>query len=193
MVQQQPPLRSFASRSEYFSVDSAGNAKHEFYEGTIVEIPGGTYAHSVITTDLYIVAARAIEEANLDVQLMNSDLRVRVSEDGPYFYPDMSAVFGQAEVDTDNCLVNPYILAEVLSETSAAFDRDQKFRAYRRITSLRHYLLIAQNEVRIEHFERLPGGIWALVGEHDDINGSVGFADLGVAVPLAAIYRRVAF
>lgn len=176
---------------EYLDREREAATKHEFFGGRLIEVAGGTPNHNRIATDAQTVLANALRDAGCEV--FNSDQRVRAAAGGPFFYPDVSVVCGPADFDADFCLVNPLLLVEILSASTAAFDRDEKFRAYRRIASLRHFLLVASEEVRVEHYERLPGGVWALVGEYEDREVALALTDPEVTLPLAEIYRRVRF
>ena len=176
---------------EYLALEKEATTKHEYFEGEVIEVAGAKFNHNLIVsnTQTFLVIALRDREG----LALGSDQRVRIDEDGPFYYPDISVILEGPVIDEDNCLRNPYVIVEVLSESTAAFDRDEKFRAYRRLPSLRHYVLVAQDEVRVEHFERLTGEIWALVGEHEALTETLIFADSEIAVPLTEIYRRVAF
>lgn len=97
-------------------------------------------------------------------------------------------VCDEAEFDEDFCLRNPTAIFEVLSQSTANNDRTAKFRQYRRMRSLRDYVLVDSLQILAEHWNRGENGLWTLVGEHDN------FADalqvLGVTIALSDIYRR---
>jgi Uma2 family endonuclease len=178
------------SVAEYLRWERSVPTKHEYIDGRIIDMSGGTPNHSRIATDLQTALSNGLRNAPV-YEVFNSDQRLRVADGGPFFYPDVTVACESSIFDTDDCLRNPCLLIEVLSPSTRAFDRDEKFRAYRRIASLRHYVLVASDAVRVEHFERLPGGVWALVGEHEALTGMLSFSDLPVTVPLTEIYRRV--
>jgi Uma2 family endonuclease len=178
--------------AECLTFERDAETRHEFIAGEVIRMAWGTPDHNRIIGDTYRALGNRLEAAGDARDAHISEQRVRVTDSGPFYYPDISVVCGAAVFDGDACLRNPHALIEVLSE-STADDRDSKFRAYRRFASLRHYVLVAQAEPRVEHFERLPGDIWALVGEHESLADSLTFSDLGVSVPLAEIYRRVSF
>lgn len=78
----------------------------------------------------------------------------------------------------------------MLSPSTEAYDRGEKFRYYRQIPSLRHYILIAQHERRVEHFTRHENGLWAQVGEYTAPDDHLRIPEMDIRIPLAAIYRR---
>jgi len=110
---------------------------------------------------------------------------------GPFFYPDVRVVCGPPQFDTGDCLRNPVIVVEVLSESTSAYDRGAKFFHYRRLSSLLHYVLIEQNALLVEHYARQPNGLWTLVGEHTSRDHVLALDPPGVTIPLADIYRRL--
>jgi Uma2 family endonuclease len=122
-----------------------------------------------------------------------SDMRVRVSESGLYTYPDVVVVCGErqfedAEVDT---LLNPTLIVEVLSESTEAYDRGDKFAHYRRLQSLQEYVMIAQDKVRVERYVR-QGSSWVLA-EFSELDDTLHLASIECKVPLREIYDRVEF
>ncbi|MES2462024.1 MAG: Uma2 family endonuclease [Armatimonadota bacterium] len=90
---------------------------------------------------------------------------------------------------------NPVFIAEILSPSTAAFDRGEKFRQYRTVTSLEHYLLLEQDRPIIEHFERDRAGVWVLRGEYDALeqNLALTVGDNSLSLSLSKIYRNITF
>ena len=121
-------------------------------------------------------------------------MRVKVNPTGLYTYPDVAVVGGEprfedSHVDT---LLNPTVLIEVLSDSTEAYDRGGKFAHYRALESLSDYLLVAQNEPRIEDFRRQTDGQW-LYSVADGLDAEVEIANIGCVLHLAEVYERVAF
>jgi len=122
-----------------------------------------------------------------------SDLRLCVSPTGLYTYPDVMAVCGErqfldAEVDT---LLNPTVIVEVLSSTTESYDRGRKFRHYQQLKSLKEYILIAQDEVRVERFTR-HGDDWIL-SVFSSLDDTLRVASIDCEIPLREIYDKVEF
>lgn len=122
----------------------------------------------------------------------SSDTRLKVSATGLFAYPDLMVVCGQPQFDDvrKDTLLNPMVLIEVLSETTEAYDRGRKFGHYRTLESLVDYLLIAQDQPRIEHFARQPDGRW-LYTAYDGLEHIVPIDSIGCALPLADVYDKV--
>lgn len=153
---------------------------------------GGSLAHSHIAARLIAALLKALEGKNCKVS--TSDLRIRVSLLGPFVYPDAAIYCGDPDL-ADNyrdTLLNPAAIFEVLSKSSEAYDRGEKFAFYRRIESLRDYVLISQHEARVEVFSRAGGGKW----EMSEFVGTGAICRIpGVAcdIALAEVFRDVVF
>jgi Uma2 family endonuclease len=184
----QNSLMSFA---EYIKQERAGDVKHHYY-GRLIEVAGATYEHNVISGNLIIALGTALADANCSV--MPSDMKVFVSPNVSY-YPDVVVSCGTPLVTLEEALQNPVFIAEILSPSTAANDRGEKFRQYRTISSLRHYLLLEQDRPIVEHFERDDTGIWALRGEYDTLEQNLEMTIIGqkISLPLSKIYRNITF
>src|SRR5438128_137657 len=130
---------------EYLARERQAETKSEYYEGEIFAMAGGSEEHSLIATNVLIELGLQLRDR--PCKIYNNDLRVQVDEEGPYTYPDVSVVCGEAkfvdaEVDT---LLNPTVIVEVLSHTTEAWDRGGKFERYQQMPSLKAYVLIAQD------------------------------------------------
>ena len=124
----------------------------------------------------------------------NSDLRLKVEVTGLITYPDLSVVCGplQFAVGTDDTVVNPTVIVEVLSDSTEAYDRGRKFENYRQMPSLREYLLVSQKEPRIEQFVRQESDQW-LLREAAGLNATLGLPSLKIEISLAEVFDGVVF
>jgi Uma2 family endonuclease len=123
---------------------------------------------------------------------MRSDQRVKIGDAGPYFYPDISIVCGEPFVDPDDNLQNPIAIFEVLSPSTSDFDRSEKFFHYRRIESLREYVLIHVNKPFIEHYSLIKPKQWVLE-EVEGVELDLNLPALSISISLKEIYRRLTF
>jgi len=128
-----PPL----TEQEYLSLDRAAEYKSEFVDGEIFAMAGGTLRHSSVSSRLIIEFGRQLEGRRCTV--FNSDARVRSAKSRSYFYPDVSVVSGEplTHEDSDDILINPSVIAEVLSPSTADYDYGKKFKRYRDIPTLK--------------------------------------------------------
>jgi Uma2 family endonuclease len=139
--------------------------KHEFFNHQLIEMAGASTAHNTIVPNLTFIVKGQIKANKSNHIVLSADEKVVSYQKGKnYFYPDLIIVEGKSyhDDDHDDILLNPAILFEVLSDSTALFDRGDKFRSYRQINSLKEYILIAQDEQRIEHFFKDENGRWQI-------------------------------
>lgn len=146
---------------EYLAHEAASNTKHEYLDGQIYAMAGGTPEHSALIASVTTHLSNAVRGGRCRVHM--SDLRIRVRETGLATYPDVTVVCGPWERDADdaNTVVNPSVIVEVLSPSTEAYDRGEKLEHYRRIPSLRACLLVAHDRREIEVWSREDGEPWA--------------------------------
>lgn len=186
------PQSTRVTEAEYLAFERASEEKHEYHQGEIVLMVGGTPAHSRIIMDLAVALGPRL--ANGACEMFDSGLKVRVREARLYAYPDLTVVCGAARFDEEygDTLLNPTVIVEVLSPSTEMYDRREKFRAYRALASLREYVLVAQTEPSVEVYTRQENGLW-LWREAAAPDEELVLSSLGVSVPLREIYRRVEF
>jgi Uma2 family endonuclease len=184
---QQPTPRRW-SVQEYLEAERRSEDKHEYLDGRVYLMAGGTPDHNRICANTIAALISALGERGCDV--FTSDQKVRVGA-ARFVYPDVTVVCGQAEFDED-VLLNPTLIVEVLSETTAARDRGEKGFAYRACPSLQGYVLIEQSEPRIEGYFRQTDGSWQ-VRDVEGIESALDLPPLAVTVALGDLYRRIAF
>lgn len=180
------------SEAEYLTFERTAEGKHEYRRGEVVALAGGSPAHNWIT--LNIGAELRTRLRGRDCAPFVSDQRVRFSAAGLYAYPDAVVVCGGARFDEryGDTLLNPTVIFEVLSPSTEAYDRGDKFRAYRTLETLREYVLVSQTGPRIEQFTRQENGLW-LLREVESLDATLELAALDCALPLREVYERVAF
>ncbi len=185
----QPAIRSGLTPAEYLACERASPEKHEYADGEMFAMAGCSREHSLITGSILRELGSALLDRPCEVH--TSDMRIKIASRGRYVYPDASVVCGDpvfedAEVDT---LLNPKLIIEVLSDSTEAYDRGDKFDQYRSIPSLTDYVLISQKAMRLEHFERQPDARWLLtiVGPGE----SLAIESIGVTVEIERLYVKV--
>lgn len=178
------------SVDEYLLLDRQADRKSEFLDGLIYEKAGASIAHNLIATN--VTAALHQQLADRPCRVFQSDLRVKVADSGLYTYPDI-VVACEPLVTTDShedTIENPAVVIEILSSSTEPYDRGEKFVRYQRIPSLSHYLLVAQDRVKCDHYARVERG-WLLRSYDDNRDGTVLLEDLGLELPLADVYANV--
>lgn len=152
---------------EYLTLEGASNIKHEYLDGQIYAMAGGTPVHAALqlaVPNLLFAQLRAGR-----CRALGSDLRVRVLATGLATYPDVTVVCGPRETDPgdENSVTNPTLLVEVLSPSTAEYDRGEKFAHYKRVPSLQQYVLVSPDEPRVEVWTRGGDGVWTAVVSTD--------------------------
>jgi Uma2 family endonuclease len=152
--------RAHYTYDEYRRFEDSTDAKHEYVDGQILAMAGGTPEHAAL-------AAAAIAELSRQLAggpctTFSSDLRVRILATGLATYPDATVICGALERDPEdaNAALNPTVVVEVLSDSTAAYDAGEKFEHYRQIPHLREYVLVSHLERRVELRSRRPDGGW---------------------------------
>ena len=176
------------SRDEYLALERRSELRHQFFNGEMFAMSGASRIHNLIALNLGAELRNQLREKSCEVY--TSDMRVLVDATGMYTYPDVVVVCGEPQLEDKHLdtLLNPTVIVEVLSESTAAFDRGRKFAHYQRIASLREYVLIEQEMVRVELYER-QGESWLLTSREDP-DASLELPAIGCSVPLREIYAR---
>lgn len=148
------------SYAEYLAAERDAQVKHEYLRGQVWAMAGGTVEHGRLASGVAIAMGLQLRGKPCVVL---SSVRVRVESTDRTTYPDVTVVCGsrQTAADDRDAIVNPSVLVEVLSDSTEADDRGEKFAHYRRLSSLREYVLVSQRERRIEVFRR-EGDHWSL-------------------------------
>ena len=177
---------------EYLAIERAADFKSEFFDGEMFAMAVISKDHSRITVNLTGGFHAAIR--GKDCELFSSDLRVKVSANGLYTYPDLTIVCGPVDVEDEqvDVLLNPTLIIEVLSPGTEHYERGKKFDLYRELDSLKEYVLVSQDQYRVEQFLRGNGSEWGyrVAFKEDDI---VEFPSVGCSITLKDIYARVVF
>ena len=149
--------------AEYLEQERTSDVKHEFVNGEIFAMAGGTIEHGRLASK--VNAALRTQLLGRPCEVYSAEVRVRVLATGLATYPDMSVVCGRLERDPAdaNTIVNPVVLVEVLSDSTEGYDRGEKFAHYQHLPSLKEYVLVSQHGPRIEVFRRNDDGkSWTL-------------------------------
>jgi Uma2 family endonuclease len=174
--------------AEYLALERETGTRHEFVDGVVYAIAGGSLAHARVTAAVIAELGVMLRTGRGRCRVYSPDGKIHVLIGSKSYYPDASVVCGPAltaPIDA-NAITNPTLIVEVLSPDTERNDRGSKFTAYQSIPSLRHYLLVSQDEHRVEHFERVREGQWTL--SIYGPGGVVALADLGGTIDVDALY-----
>lgn len=178
---------------EYLALERESEVKYEYWDGEIFAMSGGTLAHDLIMWN----ASNSLgtQLAGKDCRVFTDNMQIKVPAAPPYRYADGSVVCGTIEVERFNgadLLLNPILIIEVLSPSTEAYDRGDKFTYYKSIPSFREYLLIAQHRPHVTHYVKSDGGKWDYE-EINDVGSSIYLTSIDCSLARADIYRDVEF
>lgn len=173
----------------YLARERKALTKSEYRDGQIHAMPGASREHNLITANTLVEIHFQLR--NRTCEVYPSDMRVKVSSTGPYTYPDVVVVCDEPRFEDGyfDVLLNPTVLIEVLSPSTAAYDRGEKFAAYQKLDSLCEYVLISQDSVRVEHYLRQESE-WDLTEFHS-LADVLQLPSIGCELSLMAIYAKV--
>jgi Uma2 family endonuclease len=166
--------------------------KHEYQAGHVFAMTGASFRHNLIVSNLSAELRDRLKKRPCHV--LTQDMRVRIEVTDAAKYPDLIVQCGEPLFydERNDVLLNPTLLVEVLSPSTEAYDRGDKFADYRMLPSLEEYALIAQDRLSVEIFTRQADGRW-LFNTFSDITENALFESLECAIPLAEIYDKIDF
>lgn len=175
---------------EYLAFEESSEERHEFVNGEVFAMIGGTLRHNVIINNIRHSLTEQLADKNCLVT--TSETRVKVDSKITYRYPDILVVCQKIEYaeNRKDTIKNPIVLVEVLSPATALIDRNQKLDEYTRIPSLQEYVLITQEEFKVERFLRQPGKDWLytkVISEDDVLN----LPSLECTLALSDVYAKL--
>jgi Uma2 family endonuclease len=187
-----PSATRIYTAEEYLSLEQNAVDKHEFYRGEIFATSGGTEAHSLITTNVISAIHGALR--GKPCRVYDSNLRIRIPKTTLFTYPDATVICGETTLDKNDpygqTVINPTTIVEVLSRSTEAYDRGAKFENYQTIESLKEYVLISQNVVRVETFSRQSDETW-LYSAVAGVDAVAHLNSIAIELSLRDIYDEV--
>lgn len=177
------------SYAEYLALEQSSNVKHEYLGGHIYAMAGGTPTHAALAAAMVGLIFGQLEDG---CRAFSSDLRVRVEKTGLATYPDVTVVCGRQQRASDDAdaVTNPVLVAEVLSKSTEAYDRGEKFEHYQQIPSLKQYVLIAQDRRAVEVWTRGGDGGWSRADFADGDRASL--SAIGSSLDVRRLYDAAA-
>ncbi len=182
-------VQTYLTPEEYLVLERKTTLKSEYLSGEIVAMSGASHPHNLITMN--IANGLYNQLADRGCQVFASDMRVGINAGDSYFYPDVSVVcdnprFEDNEFDT---LINPTVVVEVLSQSTETNDKGEKFTRYKQLESLQEYILISQDQIRVEHYFR-QGSIWKS-DELTSLEDILLLTSVDAELPMQQVYRFV--
>lgn len=186
-------LKQIYSLEEYLELEKTTEEKFEFWNGNVWSMSGASTNYNRIVRNLNTEIDLQLREKGCEI--FPSDMRVKVPAYTPYRYPDLTALCGKPEIENlqgVDLLVNPQLIVEVLSESTEAFDRGDKFSYYKSIPYFNEYILVAQHHPHVSQFIKHGDGFWTHL-EFNDLSEIIELKSVPCKMTLKAIYRDVIF
>ena len=182
---------TFLTPEEYLDFERKATTKHEYLNGQIIAMSGASREHNLITVNTVNQLYTQLIDGACETYV--SEMRVKNYHTNSYTYPDIVVVCDEPRFEDDvfDTLLNPIVLIEVLSPSTEAYDRGEKFAHYRQIASLQEYVLVSQERIGVEHYLR-QGTQWLLT-EFRRLEEVLSLTSIGCKLRLQDIYRRIQF
>jgi Uma2 family endonuclease len=186
------PEPTIITADDYLAQEILAETRNEYRNGVVIPMTGGTPEHNFIAINLITILKFALRGQAYDLAL--ADQRLWIPEPNLYTYPDVMVARRPIErkPDRTDTVMNPILIAEVLSKSTAAYDRTEKFAAYRTIASLQNYLLIDQCQPHVELYARTGDQQW-LFSEYGQLSDRVLLDAVSVELSLADLYEAIEF
>jgi Uma2 family endonuclease len=182
------PDRILMSAEEYLAWELTQQERHEFWDGEVVLMAGGTKRHNRVAGNCFKVLDGVLTDRDCEVYI--TDVKAQVEANRKYFYPDVMVTCDGRDQDAQ-MVQYPCLIVEVLSSSTEAVDRGAKFTYYRRFATLREYVLIQQERPMVEVFCRNEVGKWVLT--EYGLGDVIDLESLGCQVAVLDLYDRVVF
>lgn len=182
-------LRPRMTPAEYAEFEAQSAERHEYLNGEVIAMAGGTEVHSLISSNAIRKLGNALERR--PCRVYEGNMRVKIEATGLETYPDVSVVCGPSKFEDLRrlSLLNPLLIIEVLSESTEMYDRGKKFWHYRHLASLKEYVLITPTEPLVEVFRRMPDDTWLLT-TYEGLDAQITLESLQITLPLADFYAK---
>ena len=177
---------------EYLELEEAADYKSEYIDGQIIPMAGGTVNHNQIALNLSTELNFAFKKQNYRVFM--GDVRLWILQKRTYTYPDVMILAGEPEFfnNRKDIILNPQIIVEVLSKSTKGYDREDKFQAYRTISTFQEYLLIDQTRIHVDQFSKTGKKQWTL-REYDEEDEAIALVTVPFEISLQDLYNKVKF
>ena len=176
---------------EYLEFEKTSELRHEYIDGEIYAMSGASNAHNLINGNLLVALCSQLRGTSCQTYI--NGMKVRVAGGKRFFYPDILVACSD---ETDNLgayyMDQPRLIIEVLSKSTEGFDRGDKFKFYRSISSLQDYILVSSLQYSVDHFRRGDNGLWVLQS-HQDLEAKLNLKSLGIEISVADIYNSIEF
>lgn len=179
------------SFNEYIDLEVKSNTRHEFHDGEVFAMAGGTLEHALISSNVLIELGLSLRNGQKKCRAINSEIKLKIASLNKYLYPDAMILCGNLEKSQNETqfVTNPTVIIEVLSKSTEGYDRGDKFFFYKQIPSLKDYILIDQYQALVDIYSR-QADLWK-ISRVEGISQSIYIPSVDTKLSLQEIYRDV--
>jgi len=186
------PKLSYITVEEYIQHEITSKTKHEYHDGKIYALAGGTLNHGLLCGNVYSGIRNQLTQKGSDCIPFTSEVRVHISERNSYVYPDAMVIYGDIEKSKSesNSVTNPILIVEVLSKSTAEYDRGDKFYFYRQLPDFKEYVLIEQDRHIVDvHYKAENSDLWRIT-RYEGLDKVVKLQSLDIEITMEELYFR---
>lgn len=174
---------------EYFAWEEQQPLRHEYINGAVYAMSGGTINHSEIASKFNRLIGNHLDDS--DCKILNSDARINILETTDYSYPDASVTCDERDKSNTQYIAYPCLIVEVLSDSTEAYDRSEKFYRYRRNPVLQEYVLVSAKSIAIDLYRKNGTGEWVITQYR--CGDTVELKSINLSFPIEQVYRGIVF
>ncbi len=180
--------RHYLSPEEYLALEAQSQVKHEYHDGEVYAMAGAADIHVTVAGNLFTMVLLHLRGSKCRVYI--SDMKAKIQRWGKFFYPDIMVTCDKRDIETSLYKMFPKLIIEVLSDSTEAYDRGDKFADYQTVDTLEEYVLISPKRSRIECFRRGANGVWIL---HTFVEEEFELASIAFKGTIEELYENVVF
>ncbi len=178
---------AYITVEEYLAAEASSEIKHEYQDGYVYAMAGASDAHVTIAGNLFAILRNHLRGSGCRVYM--SDMRVNLATRKSYYYPDVMVTCNPLDRELTHYKQHPCLIIEVLSTSTEAFDRGDKFTDYQQIESLQEYVLVSQTRQRVDYFQRSSQGLWVLQSYY--LGDVLQLTSINCSIPVVDIFEDV--
>ncbi len=178
------------SIQEYLDLEIDSNTKYEYHNGEVYALAGGTLNHGMLCGNIYAEIRNKLREKGAKCKPFTSEVKLNVEKKNSFVYPDAMVVCGEIETSENeiNSVTNPVLIIEVLSKTSANYDRGDKFYLYRQIPTFKEYVIIEQDKAVVDvHYKSENSDLWRIT-RFEGLNEKVKLQSIDIEISMSDLY-----
>lgn len=176
--------------AEYIAQEQESGIKYEYHHGKIFALAGGSIHHGLLCGNVYSEIRSELKKNKSNCKPFTSEIKLNIKEKNSFVYPDTMVICGDIETAAEdkNSVVNPILVVEVLSKSTANYDRGDKFFIYNKISTLQEYVLIEQDKVQVDVFYKKPSSDLWRISRYEGLHSKIKFQSIGIVIKMSELY-----